>query len=268
MSLQGGNMALYFGAYFTFGKRVMSALDNDHFNAMVKDPELVIKYLQPHSDAIFENFHKQIDKRAERIQNVILKESYRLEEKKLDLNILLFKWMINRGFEEGIDILQGVYDAGKTTAGKETGQDDYQDYLAGKSGAGTQDKPQSQINRERKARAKADADIKARSLAEEKRRKLYRESIPQNNAERTAALLAQQQLSKHKVSISARYYSKTLGWRNILAIKGTYTKRQWEIVLKSYQKQLATAKLNRRQPAQADYLTNIIQQLQSEIRKM
>jgi hypothetical protein len=87
MSLQGGNMALYFGAYFQIGKRYVSSLSNEAFNRMMAQPKEMIDLLQPQSDALVQNFIDQLDKRAQEIQTIILDHAHELELKKVEYNV-------------------------------------------------------------------------------------------------------------------------------------------------------------------------------------
>ncbi len=56
MSMQGGHMALYFGALYKFGTRFVDSMPNEEFNRMKADPTLLIKQLEPTNKAITQAF--------------------------------------------------------------------------------------------------------------------------------------------------------------------------------------------------------------------
>ena len=89
MSMQGGHMALYFGSYFAFSKRLVAAQSNEQFNEMVDNPELLPNMLKPHEDAIVKAFKNHVSKHSKEIQQIVMERAYDLEILKANLNYKL-----------------------------------------------------------------------------------------------------------------------------------------------------------------------------------
>jgi hypothetical protein len=111
MSMQGAQMALYFGAYYTIGKRMIALLDNEDFNAMVKTPKLFSDYLNRHSDQIIKNFDTRMEKSMPSIQEQIIKAGEKLEHKKLDMNydlmVYFMKFLGDKGLK-GVELVANM----------------------------------------------------------------------------------------------------------------------------------------------------------------
>jgi len=91
MSMQGGHMALYFGAYYTIGKRSMARLTNEEFNLAMEEPDKFTDILAPHQKAITQAFEKHLNEDIDRIQNLVLEKAFDIEILKIHQNVKLLK---------------------------------------------------------------------------------------------------------------------------------------------------------------------------------
>lgn len=91
MSMQGGHMALYFGAYYTIGKRSMAKLTNEEFNLAMEEPSRFTNILEPHTNEITNAFEKYLSTHVDRIQEKVLDKAYDLEILKIHQNVKLLK---------------------------------------------------------------------------------------------------------------------------------------------------------------------------------
>ncbi len=91
MPMQGGHMALNFGAFYTFGTRSVDSQDNASFNAMKENPQLLISKLEPHYKAITTAFEKHVNESIDKTQNTVLDKAYDLEILKIHQNVKLLK---------------------------------------------------------------------------------------------------------------------------------------------------------------------------------
>jgi len=91
MSMQGGHMALYFGAMYKFGTRFVDSLDNETYNSYKLKPALLIAALKPMNDAITDAFMTRLNTDIDPIQNRVLDKAYDLEILKIHQNVKLLK---------------------------------------------------------------------------------------------------------------------------------------------------------------------------------
>ncbi len=91
MAMQGGHMALYFGAYYKFATRFVDSQTNEDFNKMKADPKLLSAALRPHYDEITNQFHHHIKETSPHIQREVLTKAYELEILKIHQNVKLLK---------------------------------------------------------------------------------------------------------------------------------------------------------------------------------
>ncbi len=110
MSMQGGHMALYFGAEYTIGKRLIASMSNDEFNFAVKNPLLFIAKIDVHYREITKVFEKYLDEHVDRIQQKVLEKAFEVEKLKVMQNVKLIKelpavyweaiWSVNNTLEQ------------------------------------------------------------------------------------------------------------------------------------------------------------------------
>lgn len=89
MSMQGGHMALYFGAEYTIGKRLIASMSNEDFNKAVVDPRLFINRIDPHYKQITAVFERYLDENVDRIQKAVMNRAYDVEIYKIEQNVKL-----------------------------------------------------------------------------------------------------------------------------------------------------------------------------------
>jgi len=89
MVLQGGDMALNFGAYYKFGTRFVDSQSNDDFNAMKKNPTILTNLLAPHREELFKAFQETIAKNSDPMQRLVMTKAYDLEILKIEQNVKL-----------------------------------------------------------------------------------------------------------------------------------------------------------------------------------
>ena len=99
MSLQGGHMALYFGAEYTIGKRLISSMSNEDFNKAVTNPQIFINRIEVQYEAITKQFQKHIEDHHAEIQKIVLDKAYELEVLKAHLNVKLLKELPKEYFD-------------------------------------------------------------------------------------------------------------------------------------------------------------------------
>lgn len=91
MAMQGGHMALYFGAEYTIGKRLIASMSNEEFNKSVSNPQMFINKIEPHYRVITGAFEQHINTDIDRIQNLVLEKAFDLEILKIHQNVKLLK---------------------------------------------------------------------------------------------------------------------------------------------------------------------------------
>ncbi len=91
MAMQGGHMALYFGAMYQFGKRIVSSQTNESFNAIAKNPKLLTQMLDPHYKEITNAFENHANSQFERVQTLVMEKAYQIEILKVHQNVKLLK---------------------------------------------------------------------------------------------------------------------------------------------------------------------------------
>lgn len=103
MAMQGATMALFFGAYYSIGKRAIAKLDNEDFNLMLSKPELFSDHLNALAQPIIDNFQYRVGKYTEENQKLILTKAYELEKAKLHINYDLMTYFIQYIGGKGLD---------------------------------------------------------------------------------------------------------------------------------------------------------------------
>ena len=91
MALQGGHMALYFGAYYKFATRLIDSQSNENFNALAADPNKLTATLDPFAKKLHEDFLRNLESRSQQIQEKILDQAHELEIRKVEYNVRLLK---------------------------------------------------------------------------------------------------------------------------------------------------------------------------------
>ncbi len=113
MVLQGGQMALDFGAQYTIGKRIMAALSNEKFNEGVKDPHVFTEILKPHHQEMTKRFIESVKNDTPVIQKLVMEKAYDLEMLKIEQNVKLILAMPAAYFDAihyGMNRLEGRED--------------------------------------------------------------------------------------------------------------------------------------------------------------
>ncbi len=110
MELQSAVMARAFGFNFQFGKRLVSAMNNEHFNLLAAGNQDTLDeeatrmnyYLEEDEKRFFTAINSQnnID-----IQNIVIEKGMAIEDKKIDANIELFGIFLDKVAQSGNNAL-------------------------------------------------------------------------------------------------------------------------------------------------------------------
>ncbi len=116
MSMQGGHMALYFGAYYTIGKRSIAKMTNEEFNLALEEPTKFTEILQPHTQEINNVFENYLANTVDKIQALVLEKAFDLEILKIHQNVKLLKELPSAYWEAIFSTNKKIGDATGGTA--------------------------------------------------------------------------------------------------------------------------------------------------------
>lgn len=91
MAMQGGHMALLFGAEYTIGKRLIASMSNEEFNSAKDNPQQFTDKLKPHYEKITQMFESELATNFSRIQELVLDKAFDIEILKVHQNVKLLK---------------------------------------------------------------------------------------------------------------------------------------------------------------------------------
>lgn len=115
MAMQGGHMALYFGAFYKFATRLMDSQSNETFNALANDPKKLMNFLDPYSKAITEQFITRLKEETDTIQRLVLDKAYDMEILKIHQTVKLLKELPSAYWNAIFEVNKKIDEADGTT---------------------------------------------------------------------------------------------------------------------------------------------------------